>query len=87
MLEETAYSSLPKSPSTNGGPPAGTALAFLCHLDDSVLGREATDLTGKSGKDDQSSRALPPRMSALLQELSWVEGLCPTRTLSDPALL
>lgn len=47
----------------NASPSAVTALAFLCHLDDSTLGREAIDLAGKSGEKKQSSCALLPHIS------------------------
>lgn len=54
MLEENVYSSLLKSPSMNRGPPVVISLTFLCHLDDSILGREATDLMGNLGENKQS---------------------------------
>jgi len=47
------------SPSVVTSPP------FLCHLEDSILGREATDLVGKCGENKQSSCALLPRISEL----------------------
>lgn len=65
MLVGSAYSSFLKSPSVNGALPVVTSLAFLCHLDASILGREATDLIGKSGKNKWSSCALLPHMSEL----------------------
>lgn len=57
----------------NASPSAVTALAFLCHLDDSTLGREAIDLAGKSGEKKQFGCALLPH----LWEMGWVEGCIP----------
>lgn len=41
------------------------SLAFLCNLDESIAGREGTDLTGKSGENRQPSCALLPQMREL----------------------
>lgn len=48
------------SPSTI--PSAVTSLPFLCHLEDSIPGKEAADLVGKFGENKQSSCALHPHI-------------------------
>lgn len=65
MLEGNIYSSLRKSPSMEGGLLVVTSLAFICLLDDPVPGWEATDLTGKFGKNKQSSCGLLPHVREL----------------------
>lgn len=57
----------------------------ICHWDDSILGREATDLMGNFRKDKQAGRALLPHTSELPVGAGWVKGLYTTYAFSNSA--